>query len=495
MTESEKPLKKKDQIMYDQDDNTQAMIEADRLLAERFQAREQEELTNEEKARFYKQSQLKNKSFAEIQKLFDKAMTRVNMFVDMDTELQKIDDDQEEAKLKELMEVISDEDGVAIDVIPLSTKPPSIVERYKTLKEEDHIYQIIRADGSSKRYSAVIYMLKNFDREDLETLWKIVKARHRRSSVEGRIVRIKRLHDDLRVTASSISAAGNIPKVTNRPILFSTRVNPSTSASGSKPSGNTKNDRISQTPSSIKKNKVEVQSRKVKSNLNKRNSKSKNVCNEHVKHSVKGAKALCSVCNECLFDGNHAMCLIDHVNSMNVRVKSVFKKNKSRKEWKPTGKVFNSVGYKLKPTRRTFTLVENAYPLTRLIATNKEPHRVPIPLEVVSPKQVVTRVYTRRPKVPKSVQNSKPKVVQIVLWYLDSGCSKHMTGDRSQLANFVHKFLSTVKFVNDQVAKIIGYGDYQIGNVIISRVYYVEGVGHNLFSVGQFCDSDLEVAF
>ncbi|GKB27776.1 hypothetical protein Tco_0867177, partial [Tanacetum coccineum] len=74
-------------------------------------------------------------------------------------------------------------------------------------------------------------------------------------------------------------------------------------------------------------------------------------------------------------------------------------------------------------------------------------------------------------------------------------CSKYMTGDRFQLTNFVHKFLGTVKFVNDQIAKIVGYGDYQIGNITILRVYYVEGLGHNLFSVGQFCDSDLEVAF
>nr|GEW65835.1 putative ribonuclease H-like domain-containing protein [Tanacetum cinerariifolium] len=90
---------------------------------------------------------------------------------------------------------------------------------------------------------------------------------------------------------------------------------------------------------------------------------------------------------------------------------------------------------------------------------------------------------------------SSTNVVQIVLWYLDSGCSKHMTGDRSQLINFVQKFLSTVKFRNDHVAKIMGYGDYKIGNVMISRVYFVEGLGHNLLSVGQFCDSDLEVAF
>ncbi|GJY14689.1 retrovirus-related pol polyprotein from transposon TNT 1-94 [Tanacetum coccineum] len=48
---------------------------------------------------------------------------------------------------------------------------------------------------------------------------------------------------------------------------------------------------------------------------------------------------------------------------------------------------------------------------------------------------------------------------------------------------------------NDHVAKIMGYGDYQIGNVTISRLYYVEGLGHNLFSVGQLCDSNMEVAF
>nr|GEZ17529.1 integrase, catalytic region, zinc finger, CCHC-type, peptidase aspartic, catalytic [Tanacetum cinerariifolium] len=79
--------------------------------------------------------------------------------------------------------------------------------------------------------------------------------------------------------------------------------------------------------------------------------------------------------------------------------------------------------------------------------------------------------------------------------YAYSRCSKHMTGDRSQLINFVQKFLGTVKFRNDHVAKIMGYGDYKIGNVTISRVYFVEGLWHNLFLMGQFCDSDLEVAF
>nr|GEU38737.1 retrovirus-related Pol polyprotein from transposon TNT 1-94 [Tanacetum cinerariifolium] len=79
--------------------------------------------------------------------------------------------------------------------------------------------------------------------------------------------------------------------------------------------------------------------------------------------------------------------------------------------------------------------------------------------------------------------------------YAYSGCSKHMTGDRSHLINFIQKLLGMVKFKNDHVAKIMGYGDYRIGNMTISRVYFVEGLGHNLFFVRQFCDSDLEVAF
>nr|GEW33969.1 retrovirus-related Pol polyprotein from transposon TNT 1-94 [Tanacetum cinerariifolium] len=75
--------------------------------------------------------------------------------------------------------------------------------------------------------------------------------------------------------------------------------------------------------------------------------------------------------------------------------------------------------------------------------------------------------------------SSRPKrtVVQIVLWYLDLCCSKHMTGDRSRLMNFVKKFTGTVRFKNDHFSAIMGYGDYVIGNSVISRIYCVEGLG------------------
>ncbi|GKE23394.1 hypothetical protein Tco_1434906 [Tanacetum coccineum] len=76
----------------------------------------------------------------------------------------------------------------------------------------------------------------------------------------------------------------------------------------------------------------------------------------------------------------------------------------------------------------------------------------------------------------------------------NSGCSKHMIGNLSLLRNFAEKFMGTVRFRNDHFIAITGYGDYVQVNLIICHVYYVEGLGHNLFLVGQFYDGDLEVA-
>nr|GEU93042.1 integrase, catalytic region, zinc finger, CCHC-type, peptidase aspartic, catalytic [Tanacetum cinerariifolium] len=261
-------------------------------------------------------------------------------------------------------------------------------------------------------------------------------------------------------TNIKIASSSNV--VSNKPMLSSTGVNLSTSASRSQPSGNTKKGKIQQTPSSTKKNIIEAHPRTVRSSLRNKNCvvKTKNTA------SVQNSKS-------------------------NVNSDLQFTKTVKRKVWKLTGKVFTNIGYIWRPTGRTFTIVGNACPLTRITTTAKLPFRKHIALESNPPKPVVTLVYSRKPKASRN----NVLVVQIVLWYLDSGCSKHITGDRSQLTNFVNKFLGTVKFGNDHVAKIMDYGDYQIGNVTISRVYFVDGLGHNLFSVGQFYDSDLEVAF
>ncbi|GJT56016.1 retrovirus-related pol polyprotein from transposon TNT 1-94, partial [Tanacetum coccineum] len=261
--------------------------------------------------------------------------------------------------------------------------------------------------------------------------------------------------------------------------LVDHRVKQSTSASGSQPSGNTKKDKIQQTPSSTLKNKEEAHPRKVKSSLKNKDCVVAPKEIAHVQHSKLNANYELKYvkCNGCMLSDNHDLCVLDFINNVNARAKS-----------------------RSRPTGRTFTIVGNACPLTRITTTTEVPLRKPITLDNDTPKPTATLVYSRKPRKSKTnVPISNPKilqsVIQIVLWYLDSGCSKHMTRDRSQLTNFVSKFLGTVKFGNDHVAKIMGYGDYQIGNVTISRVYYVEGLGHNLFSVGQFCDSNLEVAF
>ncbi|GKA99869.1 hypothetical protein Tco_0827863 [Tanacetum coccineum] len=227
MVEHEKPLKKKDQILVDEEiaqrlqeelqaeleeeerlaeeednliswDNTQAMMEADYELAQRLQAEEQGELTIKERSKLfvelmdkrkkhfkklraeeirrkpptkaqkmnqmctylknmanYKHSQLKNKSFEEIQMLFDNTIKWVDSFVPMDSEVVERNENVEaevddEAELKKHMEIVLD-DEVAINVIPLATKSPIIVD-YKIIKEGKMGYfQIIRADGSSRR--------------------------------------------------------------------------------------------------------------------------------------------------------------------------------------------------------------------------------------------------------------------------------------------------------------------------------------------------------
>ncbi|GKE34591.1 hypothetical protein Tco_1453913, partial [Tanacetum coccineum] len=145
----------------------------------------------------YKFQDLKLKGFDSIQEMFDRAFKRLNTFEDFRTELvegkekragielaqevtkkQKVEDDKETTKIKKLIEIIPDEEEVAINDIPLAVKSPSIVD-WKNHKEgRKSYYQIIRADRKSQMYMIISHMFKSFDREDLETLYKLVKAKY-----------------------------------------------------------------------------------------------------------------------------------------------------------------------------------------------------------------------------------------------------------------------------------------------------------------------------
>nr|GEW58536.1 putative ribonuclease H-like domain-containing protein [Tanacetum cinerariifolium] len=241
MVEPEMPMKKKDQIKVDYE------------LAQRLQAEEQDELTDVKKARLFveflkkrrkffvakrteekrnrpstkaqqrslmytylknidgwKPKDLRYKSFAEIQELFNKTMKRINTFVNFRTELvegstkkdevettqessskrerdeleqerskkQKVEDDKESEKLKKCLEItLDDGDDVTMDATPLYVKSLTIVD-YKIYNEGKKSYiQIFKADGNSQMYLTFSKMLKNFNKEDLEVLWRLVKAR------------------------------------------------------------------------------------------------------------------------------------------------------------------------------------------------------------------------------------------------------------------------------------------------------------------------------
>ncbi|GKA29235.1 hypothetical protein Tco_0715480 [Tanacetum coccineum] len=302
-------------------------------------------------------------------------------------------------------------------------------------------------------------------------------------------------------TNTKTASSSNL--VSNKPMLSSTGIKPSTSASGSQPSGNTKKDKIQQTPSSTQKNKVEAHPRKVKSSLKNKDCVVAPKGTANVQHSKLNANSelKCVKCNGCMLSDNHDLCVLDFINNVNARVKSKSaKKNSKRKVWKPTGKVFTNIGYIWRPTGRTFTIVGNACPLTRITTTTEVPLRKPTALNNETPKPVVTLVYSRKPRKSKTnVSVSKSKVLKSV-----SANKKEPSQSWGSIVSDVPSSslnecrsskLFFVKFENDHVAKILGYGDYSIGNVTISRVYYVERLGYNLFSVGQFCYSNLEVAF
>ncbi|GJX99368.1 retrovirus-related pol polyprotein from transposon TNT 1-94 [Tanacetum coccineum] len=215
-----------------------------------------------------------------------------------------------------------------------------------------------------------------------------------------------------------------------------------------------------------KKNKVEARPRK----LNKVNRVIKPLCDVDVKHSLSKANSeiLCVTCNKSMFDGVHDKCLLDLVQNGNKRTKST-KKHIKQNIWKPTGHVLTDVGFKWKPTGRTFTIVRNSCPLTRFTSTN-----------VVPPKKTTShsddiqkleiKVYSRKPKNVKNIGSSK--IAKIV----ESKNANHSEPNQIWRSTAIDILSSsslvmtrcTLRFENDQIARIIGSWDYQMGNVIIS---------------------------
>ncbi|GJW73322.1 hypothetical protein Tco_0132692 [Tanacetum coccineum] len=242
------------------------------------------------------------------------------------------------------------------------------------------------------------------------------------------------------------------------------------------PRSNTKNDRVpSASKSSYTKNKgVEVEEHPRNLLLSK-NKKHMSTKYNTVKLAIQNdkSKVFCAMCKQCLITANHDVCVLNYVNDMNSRCKKQkanVSNTKNKKKQKP---------------------------------------------KVMKPKKVVSneRLASPKPSKPRSCLRWSPtgrlfdikgKIIASSEFKSQSDCSNGDNACTSNPSEPIIKrfpnstsflFLGTVGFGNDHVTAIMGFFDLQWGNILITRVYFVEGLGHNLFSVGQFCDLDLEFTF
>nr|GEV25870.1 integrase, catalytic region, zinc finger, CCHC-type, peptidase aspartic, catalytic [Tanacetum cinerariifolium] len=238
---------------------------------------------------------------------------------------------------------------------------------------------------------------------------------------------------------------------------------------------NTKHDRVpSASKSSRSKNKeAEVEEHHRNLLLYKNNKHISSACNNtQIDSQDVISKVACATCTKCLISVNHDKYLGNYVNGK----KSRGKKQKAKVSFKE-----NQMKYKPKVTK---------------------PKKVESHTSLATPKTRKSRLLLRwlptgKPfdKEGKTFDSSESKSQFDCSNGDNACCSKHMTGNLKLLINFVWKFTGTIRFGNDHVAAILGFGDLQWEKKLITRVYFVKGLGQNLFSVGQFCDSDLEVVF
>nr|GEY01996.1 retrovirus-related Pol polyprotein from transposon TNT 1-94 [Tanacetum cinerariifolium] len=201
--------------------------------------------------------------------------------------------------------------------------------------------------------------------------------------------------------------------------------------------------------------------------------KSVTACKDSLNSRTLNANVVCASYNKCLVDSNHFACVTKMLNDMHARTK--------------------------KPNVVPISTRKPKSQANKSVATH---HKKKIERQSPSGYKWVPKMkkqWVPKPKmqwVPKAKNDHvQKKIVQLILFIVEYGCTKHMSGNLKLLCNFVERFLGTIRFGNDQFAPILGYGDLVQGNVTINGVYYVEVLNHNLFSVGQFCDADLEVTF
>ncbi|GJS96045.1 hypothetical protein Tco_0803013 [Tanacetum coccineum] len=218
---------------------------------------------------------------------------------------------------------------------------------------------------------------------------------------------------------------------------------------------------------------------------NKCETKPSNVCQTNA--CITSSKSVNDV-----YDGLNMLCISSGLDVfLNSHEKCVAHNVLTRKSTVKRALFTSPVAAKSKSLGATSVVAKSRFSVAK---TQQQQIRTSVTSKINTP--VTTNKYVAKPStLPSAFVSCNAGDPTCIVDCVDSGCSKHMTGNLQLLRNFVEKFMGTVRFRNDHFATITGYGDYVLGNLTICHVHYVKGLGKNLFSVEQFCDRDLEVAF
>ncbi|GJU51590.1 hypothetical protein Tco_1221145 [Tanacetum coccineum] len=221
------------------------------------------------------------------------------------------------------------------------------------------------------------------------------------------------------------------------------------------PRSNQIKDKVVPNTSHVKFKKTEVEHPRISSISNQ--TKSVTACNDSLNSRTSNVNVVCATCGKCVFNSNHDACVSKFLKDMNARTKKPNVVPISTR--KPKSQANKSVATPHKKTVASESTITNSKSYYRMLykKTNKA-WKWWIAQQCPSAYTWVPK--TKKKWVPK-VRNESvtKKIVQLILFIVDSGCTKHMTGNLSLLCNFVEKYLGTVHFGNDQFAPILGYGD------------------------------------
>ncbi|GJV07323.1 integrase, catalytic region, zinc finger, CCHC-type containing protein, partial [Tanacetum coccineum] len=242
-----------------------------------------------------------------------------------------------------------------------------------------------------------------------------------------------------------------------------------TNVSRPQPRSNQMKDKVLPNTSQVKFKKTEVEDHPRISRISNQ-TKSVTACNDSLNSRTSNVNAVCATCGKCVFNSNHDACVSKFLNDVNARTKKPNVVPISTR--KPKSQANKSVATPHKKTVASESTTINSKSYYRMLyKRTSKAWKWWIAQQCPS-------TYTWVPKTKKKW------IVQLILFIVNSGCKKYMTGNLSLLCNFNENHLGTVRFGNDQFALILGYGDLFQGNITINRVYYVEGLNYNLFSVG-----------